>query len=133
MTIENIMKEYEIDKLSYNFLNNNSFLHKTIKSYKYIDVCQYWYDDPQDPERCSWIDIEGIGYGWLWYCGKIRRKFDFLQRRVIRNMAIDMLKALEEDKKILTYEKDGIYHLGAMIDAVCYVEIRLSNTTELHY
>lgn len=133
MVIEKIIKEYEIDKLNPRFLNNCGYLRKIIKGYKYIDVCQYWYDDPQDPERCSWIDIEGIGYGRLWCCGKIRRKFDFLQRRAIRNMAIDMLKALKENEKILAYKRDGVYHLGIMLGVNCYAEIRFSDTVELHY
>ena len=84
-----------------------------------------------DPNLNTWIDVEGIGYGWLWCQNNLRKHFSFLQRKAVRKKAMDLLNSVKKETKILFYEADKIYHYGFMIGSDCYVQIRSSNTKEL--
>lgn len=104
-----------------------------INKFKYIEVCEMWYDDPFDPNLNNWIDVEGIGYGWLWCQNNLRKHFSFLQRKAVRKMAMDLLNSIKKETKILCYKVDKIYYYGFMIDLDCYAQIRISNTKELYF
>lgn len=130
VTVEQFIDGYIIDgyiecdlvKLGY---IPNKRLSKVIKSYKYIDIAEFWFDDPDEPERNNWIDVEGIGYGWLWLSYKKDRNDKRLRKR-LRRWAMDF------------HEKEEIYY--ANIDGVhCYwwisgeeiIQVRLSNNSML--
>lgn len=97
----------------------SKLMSKILKQYKYIDVLTYWYDNEDDPELNNWIDVEGIGYGWLW-CGY--PKSERLQRKSIRKYAAECL--FNED--LWSFAEDGVVYYLYFCDK--YVEVvRLSN------
>lgn len=99
-----------------------------IKKFPYIQVADYWFDNSDDPDENTWIDIEGMGYGYVWDANWFRRKSKFLQRRAIRKLAYDRLNLLLPTDKVFTRSKriTEEYFYGFMINECCYVEIRLS-------
>lgn len=97
-----------------------------IREYKYIDVCEYWYDKDHLDEY-PWIDVEGMGYGWIWRSNRIRKHCKFLQRRAIRRYAQRFMKLMREKTLVLIYKFDGVEYFGFMIGDYCYVQIRVSN------
>lgn len=36
------------------------------KDNAYIQEEERFYEEPEDPSRVTWVDIEGFGYGWVW-------------------------------------------------------------------
>lgn len=44
----------------------NKTFKKILRPFKYVETIEYWYDNEDDPDDYCWVDIEGIGYGWLW-------------------------------------------------------------------
>lgn len=99
-----------------------------LKYFRYLEVCHYWYDDDENPDFNNWIDIEGIGYGWLWCSTKLRGKFEYLQRKALRKYIRNIVKDIDENTKIVTYSNNNIYHIAFMDDGdSCYTEIRMSN------
>lgn len=99
-----------------------------IRKYKYIDVREYWYDDKNDPDYNTWVEVQGIGYGSIWCGNRIRRHCKFLQRRAIRRYAQRLMELfLRKDRLVLTYKFDGAECLGFMFGDSCYVQVRVSN------
>lgn len=41
-------------------------LKMTTSLYDYIELVINYYDDEENPYYISWVDIEGMGYGWAW-------------------------------------------------------------------
>lgn len=68
------------------------FFAKFLRQFEYVDTCYYWFDDDENPNINNWIDVEGIGYGWLWLSYKNSKK---KQRKAI----IKYAKGLYEDSK----------------------------------
>ena len=102
-----------------------------ISKYKNIEVCKYWYDDESRPDTYCWIDVEGIGYGWMWCANKLCSKLRFLQRRAIRKLAMDLLKPEDENTNILCSdnpnEKVRVYGFIPKGNKNVYIQIRLSD------
>lgn len=101
---------------------------------KNIEVCEYWYDDENNPDFNTWIDVEGIGYGWMWCSNKIRRKFKFLQRRAIKKFAKAILKEIDDDTDIAAFYYKNIFVYGFIPkdNPDVFIQIRLSNE-ELYF
>ena len=99
-----------------------------IRKYKYIDVTEFWYDDENDPDYNTWVDVEGMGYGWIWCGNRFREHCKFLQRRAVRKFAQRLMELfLREDSLVLTYKSDGAECFGFMIEDRCYVAVRVSD------
>lgn len=97
-----------------------------INKFKYIDVMEFYYDDKEHPDDNTWIDIEGIGYGWIWTGNKIRSHSKFLQRKAIREYAFYLLSLLKNNDHIITFDHDEIYYFKFVYkDEV--IQIRVSN------
>lgn len=65
MTLEKIFEEFDL-KRYYPICSKKSKINfSQIKKYKYIEICHFWYDDKENPDINTWIDVEGIGFGWL--------------------------------------------------------------------
>lgn len=88
ITIEEFTKDWKHDVKNLGFVPNKT-LTKILKRYKYIDVTEYWYDDPEHPDRNTWIDIEGMGYGWLW-CNYKKERSDRKLRKRLRQFGLEM-------------------------------------------
>ena len=128
MTLDKIIKERDLDKLYPIICTKNKINYGEILVPKYIDVKEYLYDDESNPDLNTWVDIEGIGYGWIWCANLIHSKFDFLQRKAIRKFAIDILESVPVNTPVLRYEVDGIKYYGFMTDnGKCYTQIRMSD------
>nr|DAR20356.1 MAG TPA: hypothetical protein [Caudoviricetes sp.] len=128
MTLEKIIEQRELDKLYPIICTKSKLNYGEILTPKYIDVMDYLYDDESNPGLNTWVDVEGIGYGWIWCLNKIRRKFETLQRRAIRKFAINILDSIPNNTPILRYEIDGIKYFGFMTeDGKCYTQIRVSD------
>lgn len=132
MTLEGIIRDFDIK--SYTITSKKELNLSIIKKAKYIDVYEYLYDDPDNPEEYVWIDIEGIGYGWIWTANKLRAHSIFLQRRAVKKYVSNLLKELDQDDNILIYKnQNGDECYGFMTDSgECYVRIRISEK-ELWY
>lgn len=109
-------------------------LFKTIRKYKYIEICEFWYDDPKYPDLNTWIDIEGIGYGWIWCTNKVRSHIEFFQRKAIRKWALKLISYIKDNENILYFtDKKNIIHYGFMSSQDCYVQIRLSKKDNIYF
>ena len=125
MTLSDIIRKYNIDKVGYGMqLKKNINFSKVFKA-KYIDVYAFYYE-------YTWVDVEGMGYGWLWCANKIRRHFNFLQRKAVIQEAMFYIDGAKGNYNIVTYEREGTNYLGFMYSPELYVQIRTSNK-ELHY
>lgn len=128
MTLEKIIKERGLNEFHPIICTKNKISYGEILTPKYIEVKDYIYDDEKDTELNTWVDIEGIGYGWLWCLNKIRSKFKILQRRAIRKFAIGILDSVPQDTPVVRYEVGGIKYFGLITDdGECYTQIRVSD------
>ena len=128
MTLRGIIKERNLSEFHPVTCKKKKMNYGEILTPKYIEVKEYLYDDESDPELNTWVDIEGIGYGWIWNLTKLRSKFKFLQRRAIRRFAIDILDSVSQETPIIRYEVDEIKYFGFMTDnGECYTQIRVSD------
>lgn len=128
MTLEKIVEQRELDKLHPIICTKSKLSYGEILTPKYIDVMDYLYDDESNPGLNTWVDVEGIGYGWIWCLNKIRSKSETLQRRAIRKFAINILDSIPNNTPILRYEIDRIKYFGFMTqDGQCYTQIRVSD------
>lgn len=128
MNLVKIIDEFKLQKCGAFICKRCDADIPDIRKYKYIDVCEYWYDDKNDPDYNTWVEVEGIGYGWIWCGNKIRKHCEFLQRRAIRRYAQRLMELfLREDRLVLTYKFDGAECFGFMIGNHCYVQIRVNN------
>lgn len=37
--------------------------------HRFVEARHHWYLDEEDPLNVCWLDIEGMGYGWVWNDG----------------------------------------------------------------
>lgn len=119
MTLEQFIKDKELPKGTYKD-NFNKILPKLIKRYKYIDVIECWYDDEERPDYNTWIDVEGIGYGWLW----CNYKTEGQMRKRVRKFARDIY----HNEIVYIYNADNIKHIiFADSSKEVITMIRLSN------
>ena len=128
MTLEKIIKTHSIFKdMPWTILKKKD-INISLKK-KYTEVCEYWYDDEENPDRLVWIDVEGVGYGWMWCANKIRSRFEFLQCRAVKKYAKDILKDIDGDTDIVTFYYNGILVYGFITkdNPEVYIQICLSN------
>lgn len=67
----------------------NKTMKKYLNQFKYIETHKLWYDDSDHPNFNNWIDVEGIGYGWLWVNHKNSEK---LQRKSVIKHAMSLYR-----------------------------------------
>ncbi len=95
---------------------------RDINKYPYIEADIDWYDDPEHPDICTWKDIEGIGYGWLWY-GEPKREWV----KIIKSLAKSFLKNSLQQKMAIRKFDNGIIYFIPDSDNTCMYVIVLSN------
>ena len=129
MTLDRIIEKWNLNRYDPTILSKGKINWKSVlKQLRYIEICEFWFDNDKDPNFNTWIDVEGIGYGWLWCANKVRRRFKFLQKRAIIKCALNILKDLKDDHQIIVYKNDDIYYFGVVVpDGDCYTRIRMSN------
>ena len=88
MTLQDFIKEKEIVGITKQKIPNKT-MKKYLNHFKYIDTYELWYDDPDNPNHNNWVDVEGIGYGWLWLNHKDSKR---LQRKSIIKFAMNLYK-----------------------------------------
>lgn len=86
MTLEKIIEQRDLKEFHPIICTKSKLSYGEILTPKYIDVKEYLYDDKSDPELNTWVDVEGIEYGWIWCRNKIRSIFKILQRRELGNL-----------------------------------------------
>ena len=97
MTLEKfIAKEKNAEPVPLNFN-----LNKVLKNNKYIAYYDLWYDDLDNPDVLQWVDVEGIGFGWLWIVNPIRKRIRFLQHRAVRKLAVKIYNSVKDSKKFI--------------------------------
>jgi hypothetical protein len=68
-----------------------------------------WYDDKDDPETNTWVDVEGEGYGWLWI-----NKPEEEWHSLLRDQLLDFIdkKNIELNEKVIVaaYDNKIVYH-----------------------
>lgn len=133
MTLDGIIKTHKVFKDKPWTILKKREINIPFKK-KYIEVCEYYYDLEDKPEVNNWIDVEGIGYGWVWCSNKLRSKFEFLQRRAIKKYALSLLKNIDDDTDIVAFYYDDLFVCGFIHkdNPTVYIQIRLSNR-ELHF
>lgn len=128
MTLEKIIEQRDLKEFHPIICTKSKLSYGEILTPKYIDVKEYLYDDKSDPELNTWVDVEGIEYGWIWCRNKIRSKFKILQRKAIRKFAMDILDSVPNNTPILRYDSDGIKYFGFITEEdQCYTQIRVSD------
>ena len=132
MTLADINRKNNIDKTNYIIQPKKNIDFSKVFKAKYIDVYAFYYDDEESPCEYTWVDVEGMGYGWLWCTNKIRRHFNFLHRKAVILEAMFYIDGAKGNYNIVTYEREGTNYLGFMYSPELYVQIRTSNK-ELHY
>lgn len=129
-TLQDVIKDFKLSDDEYYIIKKKD-IKIPIRKYKNIEVCKYWYDDESRPDTYCWIDVEGIGYGWMWCANKLCSKLRFLQRRAIRKLAMDLLKPEDENTNILCSdnpnEKVRVYGFIPKGNKNVYIQIRLSD------
>lgn len=118
---------FELNEVDVNILHkktiNHKSLNKYIKQFKYIDVNELWFDDPNNPELNNWIDIEGIGYGWLWLRHKNSKK---QQRKDIIRHAIGCTSCVRNEY-YTDIDNDVVVLYMLCKDLDCVIVVQLSN------
>lgn len=79
----------------------NKTMKKYLNSFKYIEVQELLYDDFDNPHVNTWIDIEGIGYGWIWLNYENSER---LQRKAIIRFAMRLYR---ESKNEMVVRRHG--------------------------
>ena len=114
MTLQDFIKEKEIVGITKQKIPNKT-MKKYINHFKYIDTYELWYDDPDNTKYNTWVDIEGIGYGWLWLNHKNSKR---LQRKSIIKFAMGLYNCSKNEMcvrckddiiDIFLESKDGDY------------------------
>lgn len=101
----------------------NKTMKKCLNCFKYIDTYEFWYDDPDNPNFNNWIDIEGIGYGWLWLNHKNSER---LQRKSVIKHAMVLYK--DSTNEMCIRHENGITDIFLESkDGDCIFQIRVSN------
>lgn len=121
MTIEKFIKESFKSEIKFTNLGYipNKTLSKIFKQFKYIDVREYWFDNPDNPDEFVWEDIEGMGYGWMWLN---YRKSNRKLRNALRKFGL----GLHSKEDVWTYQYDNVKsYLFGLNDEI--IEIRVSN------
>lgn len=126
LTIDFVKNYFDMKHAS--MLKKKDVMKNLFKIYKYIDIGIYWFDDEENPERCNWIDIEGIGYGWIWIGNKLRARFSWLQRRVLIKYINSIWKEIPDDNDVLITGDGAVTAIFAIHpDKDSVIEIRLSD------
>lgn len=98
-------------------------MKKYLNHFKYIDTCEFWYDDPDNPNFNNWVDVEGIGYGWLWLNHENSER---LQRKSIIKFAMGLYK--HSKNEMCVRSDNGITDIFLENkDGDCIFQIRVSN------
>ena len=122
MTLQDFIKEKEIVGITKQKIPNKT-MKKYLNHFKYIDTYELWYDDPDNPIYNSWVDIEGIGYGWLWLNHKDSKR---LQRKSIIKFAMDLYKRSKNEMCVRIDNSITDIFLESK-DGYCIFHIRVSN------
>lgn len=123
MTLQDFIKEKDITGITKQKIPNKT-MKKYLNRFKYIDTYELWYDDPDYPNFNNWIDIEGIGYGWLWLEHENSKK---LQRKSIIKYAMRLYRYSKNEMCIRS--KDGITDIFLENKfGECIFQIRVSNS-----
>lgn len=107
---------------------SNKTMKKYLNSFKYIDVTEFWYDDISCPNRNTWVDVEGIGYGWIWLNYENSER---LQRKAIIRFAMRLYKESKNEMYIRRVENISEVVLEDK-NSESIIRIRVSNK-ELHW
>lgn len=123
MTLEKfIAKEKNAELIPLNFN-----LNKVLKNNKYIAYYDLWYDDPDDPDVLQWVDVEGIGFGWLWIANPIRKRVRFLQHRAVRKLAVKIYNSVKDSKKFIVDKGNGTKGVVFQFGETEIIQILYSN------
>lgn len=91
MTLQGVIKDFNLSDDIYYILKKKD-IKIPIKRYKNIEVCEYWYDDESRPDTCCWIDVEGIGYGWIWCANNLRSKLRIFTEKSNKEICYGLVK-----------------------------------------
>lgn len=96
---------------------------RQIKKYPYIEVNLEWFDDDEYPDESTWIDVEGMGYGWMWLHHKPKE-----YRRLIGNYARNIIarEKLYQKMGIIKDDSNLLFAIPSS-DMECIYVIKLSN------
>lgn len=101
----------------------NKTMKKYFNCFKYIDTYEFWYDDPDNPNYNNWIDVEGIGYGWLWVNHKNSEK---LQRKSVIKHAMSLYRD-SKNEMCIRHENNITEIFLEGKGGYCIFQIRVSN------
>lgn len=101
----------------------NKTMKKCLNHFKYIDTYEFWYDDPDNPNYNNWIDVEGIGYGWLW---TLHKDSDKLQRKSVIKHAMALYKD-STNEMCIRHENNITEIFLERKGGDCIFQIRVSN------
>lgn len=122
MTLQDFIRDKEIVGIKKQKIPNKT-MKKRLNQFKYIDTYELWYDDPDNPNFNNWIDLEGIGYGWLWLNHKNSER---LQRKSVIKHAMVLYKD-STNEMCVRHENDITDIFLESKDRVCIFQIRVSN------
>lgn len=101
----------EVEEVTYSTLNK---LLKVCNSTKHMEEMIELYDNEEDFTKCSWIDIEGEGYGWLWLKEEDNEDkwHELLKNSMLRFIKNKKIKILKNKEMVIIAKTDTktIFH-----------------------
>ena len=88
---------------------------------KNIDYNKFYFEDIKHPEQVTWIDVECVDAGWLWYTVESGNKKDIIEKikEHTINEILDILYFLEYNKQeIYRYQDNNKYIFHIVNDGV---------------
>lgn len=88
-----------------------------LKTSKSIDIKWCWFDDLDNRNNCTWIDIKSSN------CGAIQKP-RIVRKRKIKKLILKTFKEkVKEETKVIVFEHLGIIHISFMENQTCLVII----------
>jgi hypothetical protein len=102
-------KFMKIEKVTEDILND---MIAICDNTKHMEEVLKLYDDENDPELNTWVDIEGEGYGWIWVNHPEEQWHEALRNHMIRYIDYKKERIKENDEYVIIINKDKktIYH-----------------------
>lgn len=118
------LKSLDVEKVTSSTLDE---LLSTCNKTKHIEERWELYDDEVDPERNTWIDVEGEGYGWAWLSKKDKpRKWHGIIKELLMHY-------IEQKKQNLSQSEEYVIRINTDVKMIYHFIERESEMRDIVY